>query len=204
MIANVSVRFWLLLLLAIPLLAAARLQDGAPNRAAVVVRVGDDEVETRCVIFDEETISGQELLARSGLDLVLDVSGAGVFVCSVAGEGCPASDCLCQCRGEPCSYWSYWRWQEGEWQYAGLGAAATQVSDGTVDGWSWGPGSVTSAIAPPPVASFEDVCAAPAVAAPAVAPPAAAQTNWLPYALFLLLAALLGASLLLLQRRRVP
>lgn len=200
---NVSVRFWLLLLLAMPLLAQARLQDGAPNRAAVVVRVGEDEVETRCVTFDEETISGQELLARSGLDLVLDVSGAGVFVCSIAGEGCPAGNCLCQCRGEPCTYWSYWRWQEGEWQYAGLGAAATQVSDGAVDGWSWGPGSVTSAIAPPAV-SFEDVCAAPSVAAStAAAASAPATTNWLPYALFVLLAALLGASLLLLQRRRV-
>lgn len=195
-----------LVLLVLPLLLAARLQTPEPNRAAVVVRSGEGQVDSRCVAFAEETISGYELLARSGIDLVIDASGAGVMVCSIAGEGCPASSCLCECQGEPCTYWSYWRWRGDEWQYAGLGASVTQISDGDVDGWSWGPGSVTSAIAPPTV-SFDEICAAGAPAAQGMAPAATdAGDNgaiaWLPYALFLLFIALLGGAYVLLPRRK--
>jgi hypothetical protein len=189
-------------LIAFPLLALARLQVDEPNRAAVVVRAGDELVESRCVAFTEESLSGYELLSRSGLDLVVNPTGAGVMVCSIAGEGCPANNCLCQCQGEPCTYWSYWRWGHEGWQYAGLGASVTQVGDGDIDGWSWGPGSVTFAIEPPAV-DFAQVCrdvvAPAATAAEEAAEPA---TAWLPYALFLLFAALLGGAFVLLQRRR--
>lgn len=193
----------LLGLLLAPLLLAARLQDD-PNQAALVVRVDDERAETRCVAFAEETISGHELLQRSGLDFVVNASSAGVFVCSVEGQGCPASDCLCECQGEPCSYWSYWRLREGEWQYAGVGAAITEVRDGDVEGWSWGPGSVTSAIAPP-VVSFDEVCAA-APAAPAAQAAGGARANggakngWLPYAAFAAAVLLLGGAFLWVRR----
>jgi hypothetical protein len=195
-----------LVLLVLPLLLAARLQTPEPNRAAVVVRSGEGQVDSRCVAFAEETISGYELLARSGIDLVVDASGAGVMVCSIAGEGCPASNCLCECQGEPCTYWSYWRWRDDEWQYAGLGASVTQIAHGDVDGWSWGPGSVTSAIAPP-AASFDEVCAAGATVAQGTAAGATDAGDegaivWLPYALFLLFIALLGGAYVLLPRRK--
>jgi hypothetical protein len=189
--------------------AAARLQDGESNQAAIVVRVGDERVESRCVTFAEESISGHELLERSGLEVIANVTGAGVLVCSVEGQGCPAGDCLCQCQGEPCTYWSYWRWRDGEWQYAGLGAAVTEVRHGEIDGWSWGPGSVTSAIAPP-VVSFDEVCAAPETASAAMPAQsaesgvAAERVSWLPYAAFLLVALLLGGAYLWVRRRQAP
>jgi hypothetical protein len=190
------------LLLALPLLLAFRLQEPEPNRAAIVVRLNEDRVESRCVAFYEQSISGQDLLARSGLDVIQEASSAGVFVCSIAAEGCPANDCLCECKGEPCTYWSYWRLQNGEWRYAGLGAAATEVSAGAVEGWSWGPGSVSSAISPP-VVTFEDVCSAEAVdVQPQAAPVPPGDLDWRPYALFAGLALLLGAGLLWLQRGR--
>lgn len=200
-------RGWLLLaLLLLPLLVAARLQGDEPNQAALVVRLDDERVETRCVSFAEETLSGQALLERSGLAYVVDATSAGVFVCSVEDQGCPASDCRCQCRGEPCVYWSYWRLREGEWQYASVGATLTEVRDGDVQGWSWGPGSVTAAIAPPAV-TFEEVCAAPA-AAPAVQAAERAESgdttvNWLPYGAFVLVVLLLGGALLWLRRGNV-
>jgi hypothetical protein len=192
----------LLALIALPLLASARLQTDEPNRAVVVVRAGDELVESRCIAFTEESISGYELLSRSGLNHVVNPTGAGVMVCSIVGEGCPAQNCLCQCQGEPCTYWSYWRWGDEGWQYAGLGASVTQIVNGRIDGWSWGPSSVTNAIEPPTV-DFAEVCrdAGPGVATAAgvTAEPA---TAWLPYALFLLFAALLGGALLILRRRK--
>jgi hypothetical protein len=193
---------WLLLAL---LLLAARLQDEEPNQAALVVRVDDERVETRCVTFTEETIAGHELLERSGLEYVVNATSAGVFVCSVEGQGCPANDCLCQCQGEPCTYWSYWRLSGVDWQYAGVGAALAEVRDGDVEGWSWGPGSVTSAIAPPAV-SFDDICAAPASAPsePAASAADSPATSWLAYAAFLLVLLLLGVAFLWLRRGSMP
>lgn len=194
----------LLALVLAPLLLAAHLQNDDPHQAALVVRVDDERVETRCVAFSEETISGHELLQRSGLDFVVNASSAGVFVCSVEGRGCPANDCLCECQGEPCTYWSYWRLREGEWQYAGVGAAITEVRDGDVEGWSWGPGSVTSAIAPP-VVTFNEICAetpaAPAAQASQTAPVIRGPENgWLPYAAFAAIALLLGGAFLWVRR----
>jgi hypothetical protein len=198
----------LLVGLLLPLLLAARLQTDDSNQAALVVRIDDQRVEKRCVTFTEDTITGHELLERSGLDYVVNASSAGVFVCNVEGQGCPANDCLCQCQGEPCIYWSYWRLSGAEWQYAGLGAAVTEIQDGDVEGWSWGPGSVTSAVAPPAV-TFDEVCAAPAsepVVAPAETAASASDspaTSWLAYAAFLLVALLLVAAYLWLRRRNI-
>jgi hypothetical protein len=140
------------------IVAVARAQE--ENVAAIIVRVADDRILTRCVSFAEEQISGMELLERSGLDVQAGHVGMGAQICSVAGAGCPASDCFCQCAGgADCVYWSYWRQAEGRWQYASLGAASTLVSDGQVDGWSWGPGTVAEAIEPPPV-RYEELCPA--------------------------------------------
>lgn len=198
-------RGWLILLglLLAPLLLATRLQGDEPNQAALVARLDDERVETRCVTFADETISGHALLERSGLEYVVDATSAGVFVCSVEGQGCPANDCRCECRGDPCIYWSYWRLREGEWQYASVGATLTEVRNGDVEGWSWGPGSVTAAI-PPPAVTFEEVCtddvAAPVAQAGEAAESDGAATSWLPYAAFVLVALLLGGAFLWVRR----
>ena len=155
--------FWLLLLLILPMpaLLAARppVQSEDQNRAALVIRAGDEQVDTFCVPFSEPEISGYELLQRAGREVVISDAGLGITVCRVDNVGCPAGDCFCQCKGDPCVYWSYWHQQQGEWQYAVVGASTYMVQPGAVEGWSWGPGSVTEAIAPPPL-SFDDVCAA--------------------------------------------
>jgi hypothetical protein len=150
------------------------------NRAALVVRFGDDRTESVCVSFPEETITGYDLLQRSGLEVATDNSGAGVKVCRLDDTGCAPGNCFCQCQGDPCIYWSYWQRPDGAWQYAIAGAAVNEVADGDVEGWSWGPGSVTEAIAPPDV-SFEEVCAATAPASSptkvAEVPPATSTEN---------------------------
>ena len=46
--------------------SAARAQGG-DHRAGLVIRFGDGSVQTQCVSFGESSITGEELLQRSGL-----------------------------------------------------------------------------------------------------------------------------------------
>ena len=138
-----------------------------PYRAGLIVVHGDGSVVTACVAFSEDSISGEELLRRSGLQVTLDAyGGLGYGVCAIDDEGCPAGkDCFCQCRSKPCAYWVYsHRQPDGSWAIAGSGASGWQVHDGDVDGWVWGDGSSA-----PPAVDFEDVCAAEVVPPPSPA-----------------------------------
>lgn len=158
---------------AVWLAPAAQAQEG-PQRAALVVRFADGTVETRCVSFAGPAISGADLLARADLPVIVSVnSGLGGAVCSIKGQGCafPSQDCFCQCQGRACEYWAYYHLSDGRWVYSDVGAGNYQVTDGAVEGWSWGKGNFTSGTEPP-AARFADICAAP-VAAAAVTGPAA-------------------------------
>jgi hypothetical protein len=200
----------------------AAAADG-PNQAALVVVLENGLMVERCVTFDEPQVSGFDLLQLSGLDLVVDVSGAGVAVCSIEGTGCPAEDCFCECSGTDCVYWGYWYQQDGDWQYAQVGAASYRVNPGDVQGWAWGPSSPTEAT-PPPNVTFDEVCSTGPTLAEAIVeeqpegmaeetavvetPEAAAETvpadtavNWLPYALFGLLVLILGSGLLIARNK---
>ena len=142
------------------------------NQAALVIRHGDNDVRTACVDFDEPQISGYELMQRSGFDLQIGVQGLGSLVCSIDNTGCPASDCLCQCKGGgDCVYWSYWHRLAGNWQYSQGGASVYMVEPGVVEGWSWGPGAVNQAV-PPPDLSFDEVCQTAATNTPTSSPTA--------------------------------
>lgn len=145
----------------------SQLAAQSSNQAALVVRFGDGSVQTRCVTFEEAQISGYDLLLRAGLDVTADVQGAGALICAINDTGCAADNCLCHCAGgDDCRYWSYWLQNEGQWHYAQGGASMVSVRPGMVQGWSWGPGSVDDAIAPPAL-TFDAVCAADATAVPA-------------------------------------
>ena len=141
------------------LLSSASSRAADDNRVALVVSLGEGETATRCVSFPEESITGYEALQRSGLAFETEVQAGGAAVCSIEGRGCPADNCFCSCPGgTDCLYWSYWHQIDGEWVYSVAGAGLYRVSDGAVEGWVWGPGSVSQA-PPPPDVSFADVCA---------------------------------------------
>ncbi len=130
----------------------ARAQAG--NRVGLAVTHGDGSTITRCISFTEAEISGYDVLQRSGLSLVVAQSGGvGAAICAIDGEGCEAGNCFCQCQGSPCVYWSYWHLSQGTWVFSSLGASSHRVRDGDVEGWRWGDGS------PPPVVSFDQICA---------------------------------------------
>ncbi len=155
-----------------PLVAAGK------NRAGVIVRHSDGTVRDMCVFFDEEEISGYELLERSGITFEAESYGTDHAICKIGSEGCSPShgeDCL-KCK-EP-NAWSYYLRNAGDstWGYSSVGADRRNVHNGYLDGWSWGEGSQAPK---PPAVPFSDVC--PAAAATTTAPhddsPSSRSTN---------------------------
>ena len=159
------------LILLANLVTPAHAQQPDLHQAGLAVVHGDGSIVTACVDFSEESISGAELLRRSGLQVTLSsYGGLGYGVCAIGDEGCPArQDCFCQCRGSPCNYWVYsHRRSDGSWAIAGAGASSWQLHDGDVDGWVWGDGS-----AAPPAMAFEQIC--PPRGAQPAGPPAVSE-----------------------------
>jgi hypothetical protein len=145
---------------------ASTSTTGAGGRAGLVVRHGDGRLQTACVSFQGESISGEDLLAGSGFDRRLDAANAlGSLICSIDGEGCafPEEACLCRCdQPGSCGYWAYFVWDEqrGSWSYASQGARVRLLRDGDLDAWVWltstGPEAVEAAL--PEDVGFEEVC----------------------------------------------
>jgi hypothetical protein len=191
----------LLAVLALSWVAAAGAQDG-DNRAALVIRSEDGSVETKCVAFSETSISGEELLQRSGMTAVIDYNAlSGGAVCSIQGLGCSVQDCFCRCQGADCQYWAYYHWLDGGWQYSQLGASSFQVKNGSVEGWSWGPGNFSSGTEPP-VVRFEEICTQEADTTQTANVGPGEPASWLGYVGFAVaVVALLGAGIVVTRRR---
>lgn len=112
------------------------------HHAGLVIVFDEERVETLCIEFTEDEISGAELLRRSGLPVVLTgFGGLGAGVCRIDDVGCSdPTDCFCQCRGAECSYWAYHAFEDGEWDYLPVGASQRRLQDGDADAWVWGAG----------------------------------------------------------------
>ncbi|MFN2614700.1 MAG: prenyltransferase/squalene oxidase repeat-containing protein [Actinomycetota bacterium] len=138
------------------------------NRANLVIVFGDGSLTARCVRFAEKTITGIELLERSGVGVVVKEFGGGnVFVCSIAGRGrdYPRESCTPPCPDpDACVYWGYYQRVAGVWRFSNVGPSARVIRDGETDGWRWGlqstaggcppdPKLMTCARAAPPIAS---------------------------------------------------
>lgn len=164
------------------LLPSVGRAQSEPNRAGLVILHGDGRVVSACVSFGEPEISGLELIERAGLSYMAQSGGGGAAVCKLDGEGCdyPAEDCFCKCKGAECVYWAYQHLNNGVWNYSRLGASATKVKPGAVEGWAWGAGSVQNG-AQPPALSFEQICAPPGDQPPTV-PATALQPSEMPTA----------------------
>jgi hypothetical protein len=192
---------FLLAALASPWVTLAGAQEG-DSRAALVIRYEDGSVETKCVAFSSPAITGEELLQRSGLTVIMDYNAlTGGAVCSINSLGCSVQDCFCRCQGADCQYWAYYHWADGGWQYSQMGASGYQVKNGSLEGWSWGPGNFSSGTEPPAI-KFEEICKQVPSTTPAASPGPAGPTSWLGYAGFAVAAvALLGTGLVVSRRR---
>lgn len=165
------------------------------HRAGLVIQFGDGSHITRCISFTGDSISGLELLMRSGLDVVT----WGGAVCRIEQYGCehPAEPCFCQCKGAKCLYWSYWHWREGRWVYSSVGSADYLVRDGDIEGWAWSNGQ------PPPVVSIDQVCSPHSTAtASQTARQVSQSAMLLQYAAFVFMTVVLASGFLFLQKHR--
>lgn len=114
---------------------------GENHIAGLIVDYGEGRISYALVPFTEDTLSGFELLDRSGLSLLtVQFGGLGNGVCAIEGTGCDLAACrtrLCQ-TGDPASpFWHYAQYRDATWVFAPLGASASSVSDGGLDAWSW-------------------------------------------------------------------
>ncbi len=174
--------FQLVGLIAIALLSGVAAAQPAVNRAGVVVRFGNGEVVTACVEFSEPSISGLELLERSGLPVISQQSSIGAAVCKIGREGCdyPATSCFCaRDQQGRAVYWAFYRREAGGWRYSNLGASSVRVSDGDLHGWAWGPGDASGGAVPPHL-ELADVCRSEAAEAATIAPTATAAPTTTP------------------------
>lgn len=162
-----------LLLLTLLLLLPSVTHGQNENHAGLIMQFSDGTIETYCIAFEEESISGLELVQRAGLDVIVQPSGNNAAVCKIEEDGCdfPAESCFCRFGGgQRGEYWSFWQLQEDAWSYSPLGAGVVQVRDGDVNGWAWGAGSEGRA-APPPAYTFDQICSAGSPATPSAESP---------------------------------
>jgi hypothetical protein len=90
--------------------------------------------------------SGFDALSKAGIDIER-VTANPAFLCKIQGVPGAAS-----CGGIPRgSYWSYWvAPRGGAWCYSQVGAAGRTPKAGTVEGWSYAPGSKEGTTPPRP------------------------------------------------------
>ncbi|MGD0018579.1 MAG: hypothetical protein ABSD62_04935 [Candidatus Limnocylindrales bacterium] len=137
------------------------------HHAALLLEHGDGSVVTRCVAFDASSISGEELLNRSGLPWSSQTFGGfGDAVCALDGE--PALYVDCPGKG---SYWAVFvAGGGGPWQLANVGISTLLIHDGDAEGFRYVP---ASGVAAAPI-SAAGVCAAATAATGSPASPARA------------------------------
>lgn len=159
----------------------------AQNRAGLVVAYANGAIETRCVTFSEASITGYEMMRRSGLAFSAQVSGLGAAMCKIGDQGCsyPAQSCFCKCENPAsgCGYWIYGQWSGSSWRYAGVGAVARTITDGQIDGWVWDVVNAEAAAVRLPPVTLGQICApqaAPTGPPPTVSAPTRVNVTALP------------------------
>jgi hypothetical protein len=118
--------------------------SGGQARGTVIVQFGAHDLVARPIAFDAP-ITGLRALELSGLEVITASTAFGPVVCAVEGVGCPADDCFC--GGS--RFWGYNYWDGAAWQGYAVGAGASTIADGAVEGWRWGEWGSAMLPAPP-------------------------------------------------------
>ncbi|MGD9932962.1 MAG: hypothetical protein AB7T37_04515 [Dehalococcoidia bacterium] len=163
-------------------LAALPLQGSvrADGEAGLVIQQGGD-VQTYCIAFEGDSISGEALLRAAGRSFGQFGGGARVL-CSLDDIGCDDASsfesCFCQCKAGSgsCTYWAFFTQRyAAAWAYSTVGFNLARAGDGDLHGWKWGEGGAQSAPAPAAI-TFEDVCGHPPRGGASVATPTSTTT----------------------------
>lgn len=109
------------------------------STAALIIDHSDGRRLVKLLPFPGETITGLQLLERSGLSLVTYDAGFGIAICSIDGEGQSSSTCF----GDP--FGRFWGFNTlnhaNQWESSWVGSADAIVYDGDVHGYlfaAWG------------------------------------------------------------------
>ena len=120
---------------------------GAPHHAYVVVQHLAGTSVQKCVGFAEDTIDGQALMDKSGIEFQSQTFSFGKAVCQVDNE--PAQFSKCFPQNEP--YWSLFIETSGAWTSATTSYDVLQLHDKEALGWHYVQAADPSP-APPPLA----------------------------------------------------
>lgn len=139
---------FLALILSMALAGVPGLAQEPFNMAGLVILNEDGGFGYALVAFEEEKISGMELLRRSGVEPVtISFGGLGEGVCGIGRTGCAVDVCrrrLCQDGSADSPYWqTFAAGPDTGWAPLQLGASADRVSDGDVRLWAWTAGEPT-------------------------------------------------------------
>lgn len=119
------------------------------HRAGLAIFWGDNSLFTACVSYTESSLSGLELLQRSGLAVETATNPTqGTAVCKIGEVG----DASNACFGSMPNYWAYYQMGSNGWEYSITGAQKGKVVDGSVNAWSWGTGDA------PALITFQNIC----------------------------------------------
>ncbi|MEO8285805.1 MAG: hypothetical protein ABI670_05170 [Chloroflexota bacterium] len=136
---------------------ASALNQPAQSSAGLVIQFPDGSTQTYCIAFEGESISGLDMLLKTGLDVKVEAyGGIGAQVCKIGATGCdyPDQPCACQSFGPGGVYWSYHHLKDGQWRTSITGASSYRVRNGDVEGWAWSSGTA------PALSTFSQLCPA--------------------------------------------
>lgn len=126
-------KMWVVLFALFVLFPAA---GWSANWAGLVIQDSTGELITRCVEFSEDSITGEELLKRSGFKIKLNQTDFGAAVCYLHNDGMTEEGA---CFSHPLGYfWNFFELKNGEWSEAEVGISAYNVSHGNVLGFAFG------------------------------------------------------------------
>ncbi|MFH1744445.1 MAG: hypothetical protein ABIH23_36035 [bacterium] len=106
------------------------------SKAGLVIDHSDGARLVKVIEFPGETITGWQLLQRSGLDITSSDFGFGIAICAIDGEGMPAENCFGDPEGR---FWNFnILLSDGTWVSSWVGASDTIVYDGDAHGYLYG------------------------------------------------------------------
>ena len=127
----------------------ACVNAGAPHRAYLVVEHSGGKSVQRCVGFQGDQISGDDLMTRSGVEFQTQTfSGMGKAVCQIDNEPAQFSECFP--KDKP--YWAlYVERGDGGWQQAQTSYSQVSLKDGGALGWEYESSTASPPPPPPPL-----------------------------------------------------
>jgi len=119
--------------------------SSSTNYAGLVVDPGEEEAISVCITFEEDSLSGYELLEASSLEYNVQDG----FLESILGMTNPEGETL---------YWSYWYFDGREWNFHNSGAGDSVVAAGAIDAWHFTSWETFPSRTPDVMPSLSEIC----------------------------------------------